>query len=86
MLFTSLQALKHEHQQARNNGHAARARELELRIQSLIEIWGLVEDEEEVRSDWRCDLGGVSSSASCARLIEFAFAAARLLTRWRIDS
>eukprot|EP00750_Incisomonas_marina_P010467 INCI16276.4.p1 GENE.INCI16276.4~~INCI16276.4.p1 ORF type:complete len:439 (+),score=98.47 INCI16276.4:149-1465(+) len=43
-----LQALKHEHQQARNNGHAARARELELRIQSLIEIWGLVEDEEEV--------------------------------------
>ena len=44
-----LQKLKHEHQQARQSGNAERARELELRIGNLIEVWGLAEDEEEAR-------------------------------------
>jgi hypothetical protein len=49
--------LKHEHQQCRRDGNAGRSRELELRIQLLVDLWGFDEVEEEVRHARECSAG-----------------------------
>lgn len=51
------QQLKHQHQQARQTGNAAVARELELSIQNLIEIWGFDAADNEVTLRFRMARG-----------------------------